>query len=259
METATRSRPGSRAAASTNPPPPAAASQEERRVRDPPRQRSDHAQAVPHLALGPERDAVALGLEPEQAAERGGNADRAAAVGAQGGADHAAATAAPAPPLEPPGVWSSDQGLRVAPKASDSVNGKIVSSGTCVLPMTMAPASRRARTTSASRSRGPAVRQRAPGRDLPGDVGVVLDRHRDAEQRAPIAGAAAPVGLVGLHQGAVGEHDAEGVDLGIRLPDALERRLDELARGDLAGGHEARLLGGAGVAEVGGVHGAGEH
>ena len=66
-----------------------------------------------------------------------------------------AATAAPVPPLEPPGVWSSDHGLRVAPKASDSVKGKIVSSGTWVLPITIAPAPRSARTMSASRSRGP--------------------------------------------------------------------------------------------------------
>ena len=168
------------------------------------------------------------------------------------------ATAAPVPPLEPPGVWSSDHGLRVAPKASDSVNGKIVSSGTCVLPMTIgARLAQRAHDVGVALARA-AVRQRAPGRDLAGDVGVVLDRHRHAEQRPPIARAAARVGLVGLGQGAVGEHHAEGVELGVRLPDALERRLDELARRDLAGGHQARLLGGAGEAEVGGVHGAGE-
>ena len=76
---------------------------------------------------------------------------------------------------------------------------------------------------------------------------------------SPVARAAARVGLVGLGQRAVGEDHAEGVDLGIGLPDAVERRLHELARRDLAGGHEARLLGGAGVAEVGGVHGAAEH
>ena len=170
-----------------------------------------------------------------------------------------AATAAPLPPLDPPGVRSSDHGLRVAPKASDSVNGQIVSSGTCVLPMTIAPAARSARTTSASRWRGPPWARAAAGRDLAGDVRVVLDRHRHAEQRPPIAGAAARVGLVGLGQRAVGEHDAEGVELAGRPPDALQRRLDELARRDLAGGHQARLLGGAGEAEVGGVHGAAEH
>jgi hypothetical protein len=57
----------------------------------------------------------------------------------------------------------------------------------------------------------------------------------------------------------VGEHDTEGVELGVHLPDALERRLHQLAGRDLAGGHQARLLGGAGEAEVGGVHGAAEH
>src|SRR6516165_11526077 len=34
-----------------------------------------------------------------------------------------AATAAAEPPLEPPGVWSKLQGLRVAPKAFPSVKG----------------------------------------------------------------------------------------------------------------------------------------
>ena len=170
-----------------------------------------------------------------------------------------AATAAPVPPLEPPGVWSSDHGLRVAPKASDSVNGKIVSSGTCVLPMTIAPASRSARTTSASRSRGPPCDSEPQAVTSPATSVSSLIATGTPEQRTPIARPAARVGLVGLGQGAVGEHDAEGVELGVHLPDALERRLDELARRDLAGGHQARLLGGAGEAEVGGVHGAAEH
>ena len=65
-----------------------------------------------------------------------------------------AATAAAEPPLDPPGVCPSDHGLRVVPNASVSVNGCAVSSGTCVLPMTIAPAARSRRTTSASRSAG---------------------------------------------------------------------------------------------------------
>ena len=42
------------------------------------------------------------------------------------------------------------QGLRVTPYVGDSVNGMIVSSGTCVLPRITAPADRSRRTTSAS-------------------------------------------------------------------------------------------------------------
>jgi hypothetical protein len=62
----------------------------------------------------------------------------------------AAATAAAAPPLEPPGVRCGSHGLRVIPPAAVSVKGQIVSSGVRVMPMTMAPAARRRRTSSAS-------------------------------------------------------------------------------------------------------------
>src|ERR1700722_14918213 len=61
-----------------------------------------------------------------------------------------AATAAPEPPLDPPGVYWTVQGWRVAPKVGVSVKGHSVSSGTLVLPITIAPAARRRRTTSES-------------------------------------------------------------------------------------------------------------
>ena len=63
-----------------------------------------------------------------------------------------AATAAPLPPLLPPGDNAVFHGLRVAPNVSDSVNGKIIISGTLVLPMMTAPAARSRLTTSASRT-----------------------------------------------------------------------------------------------------------
>ena len=65
-----------------------------------------------------------------------------------------AATAAALPPLEPPGARWRSHGLRVTPNVADSVNGQIVSSGTLVLPMITAPASRSRRTTSASACAG---------------------------------------------------------------------------------------------------------
>jgi hypothetical protein len=65
-----------------------------------------------------------------------------------------AATAAPLPPLLPPGVSAVSHGLRVAPKVLDSVIGSIISSGTLVLPMITAPAARSRLTTSASLAAG---------------------------------------------------------------------------------------------------------
>jgi hypothetical protein len=61
-----------------------------------------------------------------------------------------AATAVAEPPDEPPDVRPGSHGFRVTPNAGDSVNGVIVSSGTCVLPRITAPAARSRRTTSAS-------------------------------------------------------------------------------------------------------------
>src|SRR5262249_33329617 len=51
-----------------------------------------------------------------------------------------AATAAAAPPLDPPGVRSRAQGLRVGPNAEFSVDEPIANSSQLVLPITTAPA-----------------------------------------------------------------------------------------------------------------------
>ena len=53
-----------------------------------------------------------------------------------------AATAAAAPPLDPPGVRSVSHGLRVGPCAIGSVTGKLPSSGLLVRPRLIRPASR---------------------------------------------------------------------------------------------------------------------
>ena len=65
-----------------------------------------------------------------------------------------AATAAALPPLEPPGLRSVSQGLRVIPKAGPSVSPMIASSGRLVLPITTAPAARSRRTSSPSARAG---------------------------------------------------------------------------------------------------------
>jgi hypothetical protein len=66
----------------------------------------------------------------------------------------AAATAAALPPLDPPGVASRSQGLRVTPKAGPSVHPMIASSGRFVLPISTAPAERRREISSLSRTAG---------------------------------------------------------------------------------------------------------
>ena len=65
-----------------------------------------------------------------------------------------AATAAAEPPDEPPGVRWRSHGLRVTPLASVAVQGKIISSGTLVIPIGIAPAARSRRTTSESLAAG---------------------------------------------------------------------------------------------------------
>ena len=58
-----------------------------------------------------------------------------------------AATAAAAPPDEPPGVRCRSHGLRVGPKMRASLTGSTANSGSVVVPTITNPASRRRRTT----------------------------------------------------------------------------------------------------------------
>ena len=170
-----------------------------------------------------------------------------------------AAAAAPEPPLDPPGVSWVFHGLREAPNETVSVNGQIVSSGTFVFPMMIAPASRRRAHDVGVHGPRAGMGAAAPAGRLAGDVRVVLDRDGHPQQRPLLAGAAARVGLVGLGERALGEDDAVGVERRIDAGDALERCLDDLAGRDLSLAHHPGLLRRAGVGEIGGVHGAGEH
>ena len=63
-----------------------------------------------------------------------------------------AATAAPDPPDEPPGVSAGFQGLRVMPQSGDSVKPAWANSGVVVLPITIAPAPVSLSTIAASAS-----------------------------------------------------------------------------------------------------------
>src|SRR6478609_4290214 len=60
-----------------------------------------------------------------------------------------AATAAPEPPDEPPGVRVTSHGLRDGPHSSGSVTPLAPNSGVLVLPNTTSPASRKRRVTRA--------------------------------------------------------------------------------------------------------------
>ncbi|MNS95586.1 hypothetical protein D3C72_1298530 [compost metagenome] len=60
------------------------------------------------------------------------------------------ATAAAAPPLEPPGVTSASYGFSVRPCAALSVNQRIENAGVLVRPTTIAPARCRFATTGLS-------------------------------------------------------------------------------------------------------------
>src|SRR6185312_14066897 len=102
-----------------------------------------HVETRPRCGLTPTRCVQAAGMRTEPAPSEP------AAAGTR-----PAATAAAEPPEEPPGVWCSDHGLRVAPNAGLSVNGHWPTSGVLVLPTITAPAARSLRATSPSPSRG---------------------------------------------------------------------------------------------------------
>ena len=98
-----------------------------------------------------------------------------------------------APPLEPPGVRSVSHGLRTGPKRRGSDTGRIPNSGMLVLPTITKPASRMrridegvvARDEVAEDVRGHRVRHPRHRRG-------VLDRDRDAGERARIVGVDRP-------------------------------------------------------------------
>jgi hypothetical protein len=81
--------------------------------------------------------------------------------------------------------------------------------------------------------------------DLAGDVDVVLDGDGDTEQGALSPSSSSCVGLVGLEQRSFGEHHPECVQLSVEAVDPLQVELDELTRGDLAGGDQLGLAGDA--------------
>ena len=97
-----------------------------------------------------------------------------------------AATAAAAPPEEPPGVFALFQGLRVMPVSGLSVTPFQPNSGVVVLPRSTAPCSRSRAVAGASSFHGPlgsiVFEPRSVGQ--PFGEKEILDRHRHAVEQA---------------------------------------------------------------------------
>ncbi len=134
--------------------------EEQRRVGDARRERALGRQLEPRRR-GVAADNPAVGFSPTRPQKAAGiRIDPPPSVPVASGA-RPAASAAPLPPLEPPGDHSMAQGLPVSPKSRFEVKPSNANSGRFVLPTTIAPAARSRATISQSRSAGAASRRRS--------------------------------------------------------------------------------------------------
>ena len=102
-----------------------------------------------------------------------------------------------------------------------------------VLPMMIAPASRRRVTTGASAERVPRRHRRPGGRRCAGDVDEILDRDRDAVQRpAVVSGGDFRSARSRLGQRRCPHHGDEGVQLRSRI-DPIEALAGTRSTGDI--------------------------
>ena len=146
---------------------------------------------------------------------------------------------------------SVSQGLRVGPKRRGSVTGRMPNSGRLVLPTMTKPASRSRRTTNASWAGTKSPNASEPsvyGMPATGAVSLIAIGTPAKGRSSP-----APDG-VGGGEGAVGVDVHERVEVAVEGLDALERRLGELARAELAAADEAGELGGRSEEQLG-IHG----
>ena len=166
--------------------------EQQRAVADRARERAEHGQPEPPLAAPAAVDTrPRLGFIPTSPQQAAGIRIEPPPSEPVAHGTIPAATAAAEPPEDPPGVRVGSHGLRVIPFASLAVQGKIISSGTFVMPIGIAPAARRRRTTSPSAASG-GPNDREPRVDrLTGDRHVVLDRDRHAGEQASTSPTAA--------------------------------------------------------------------
>ena len=168
-----------------------------------------------------------------------------------------AATADPAPPLEPPGVWPGFHGLRVAPNRLFSVTVIDPNSGVLVRPVRMNPADHGRRRWARWTAPGPSgAPMRAVGHRLSGHREQVLDRDGHPGEGWKLVdpdGDPVPEAL-GLGPGLLVVAPDDRVELRIALVDAPEAGVEHLerahvhgpdGRGDVEGGgvfvHGARV------------------
>ncbi len=160
-----------------------------------------------------------------------------------------AASAAAAPPLDPPGVRSRFHGFRVAPFSSDSVNATVPNSGVFVFPRITKPASRSRRTTAVSKSGMLSANARLEYVVRMPAVGVrSLIAIGTPRNGAALAGG---VGRPRVVDRLFATNGDERVQLGIDPCDPLQVELGELDRGDVPLPDEPRLLGRREEREVG--------
>ena len=153
-----------------------------------------------------------------------------------------AATAAAAPPLEPPGVWCGAPGI-----AGRAERGPLGERPLADLRGVGLADHDRARLAQPPHHLVVAVggRTRAAtaveGR-VPGEVEVFLDRGRHPEQRRALARGDPAVRGVGLLECLLGADHPERVEVGLGGLGATQRVLDQLPRGDAAGPQHPHLL-----------------
>ena len=156
-----------------------------------------------------------------------------------------AATAAPLPPLLPPGV---QRGVpRVAGRPERQRFGEREDHQFRHSGFADDHRARRAQPADHLRVVGRRRRDRAAaaGREFTGDVDVVLDRDRDAQQRQPLAGVEAALRGQGLLARGLGQHHAEAAQLRVQPRDAVQVDLEQRRRGDGGRGQHPRLFGGS--------------
>ncbi len=146
-----------------------------------------------------------------------------------------AATAAAAPPLEPPGVRSRSQGLRVRPKSGLSVSALWPNSEVLVLPRMTAPAARRRPDRDGVFFRDQVGEEPgAAGGAQAARVEHVLQRHRySVEWTERLALHHRDLRLAGHDAGEVGRHQAIGIETRVELLDTSEQRSGQLDGGQL--------------------------
>jgi hypothetical protein len=89
----------------------------------------------------------------------------------------------------------------------------------------------------------------SPGGREASDIELLLDCHRQAEQRALLAARQGGVGSIGGYPSAVEIADDDRIDLRVERLDARYRAIDQLARGQLPTGDRLHQITGRAVGE----------